>query len=123
MGIMGDNNTTIGELKDLIKKFNKDRDWDKFHKAKDLSIGISTEAAELLEHFIYKSDEEIEGFFKENKRAEIEDELADVLWNTLMFAEKYNIDISTVLKKKMEKTALKYPINKAKGSNKKYTEL
>ena len=120
---MNDNKTTIKELKDLIHEFNAERDWDQFHNAKDLAIGISTEAAEVLEHFIYKTDAEIEELFKGKKRVEIEDEIADVLWGTLMFAERYDIDLSSVLKKKMSKTALKYPINKAKGSNKKYTEL
>ena len=120
---MEDDKRTIKELKTLIKEFNKDRDWDKFHNAKDLAIAISTEAAEILEHFIYKSNEEIEDLFKGKKRTEIEDEVADVLWATLMLAERYNIDLSSALKKKIEKTALKYPINKARGSNKKYTEL
>ena len=120
---MGDDSTTIKELKDMVHKFNVERDWDQFHIAKDLAIGISTEAAEVLEHFIYKTDAEIEELFKGEKRTEIEDEIADVLWGTLMFAERYYIDLSSALKKKMSKTALKYPINKAKGSNKKYTEL
>ena len=118
-----DSDTTIEELKAHITKFNADRDWDQFHNAKDLAIAISTEAAEVLEHFIYKSNDEVEAVFKGSKKTEIEDEVADVLWATLMLAERYNIDLSSALKKKIEKTALKYPINKARGSNKKYTEL
>ncbi len=120
---MNDNKTTIKELKDLIHEFNAERDWDQFHNAKDLAIGISTEAAEVLEHFIYKTDVEIEELFKGKKRVEIEDEIADVLWNTLLLVERYDIDLSSALKKKMEKTAKNYPIDKAKGSKKKYTEL
>jgi NTP pyrophosphatase (non-canonical NTP hydrolase) len=121
--MMEDDKTTVKELKQLIQKFNKDRDWDQFHNAKDLGIAIATEAAELLEHFIYKSGAELEDLFKGEKREEVDDEIADVLWATLMFAERYDIDISNALKKKIDKTALKYPINKARGSNKKYTEL
>ena len=118
-----DSNTTIEELKIRIKKFNADRDWDQFHNAKDLAIAISTEAAEVLEHFIYKSNDEVEAIFEGNKKTDIEDELADVFWTVLMLCERYNIDLSDSLKKKMEKTAKKYPIDKAKGSNKKYNEL
>jgi NTP pyrophosphatase (non-canonical NTP hydrolase) len=120
---MEDDKATIKQLKSIISTFNKDRDWDQFHNAKDLAIAISTEAAEVLEHFIYKSNEEIEDLFKGKERLEIENEVADVLWVTLMLAERYNIDLSAALKKKIEKTALKYPIDKAKGSNKKYDEL
>ncbi len=118
-----DSNTTIEDLKTLIKEFNSDRDWDQFHNAKDLAIAISTEAAEVLEHFVYKSNEEVEAIFKGTKKSEIEDEVADVFWTVLMLCERYNIDLSDSLKKKMEKTAKKYPIEKARGSNKKYNEL
>ncbi len=118
-----DSDTTIEDLKAHIKKFNADRDWDQFHNAKDLAIAISTEAAEVLEHFIYKSNDEVEAIFKGNKKVEIEDEVADVFWAVLMLCEKYDIDLSDSLRKKMGKTAKKYPIEKAKGSNKKYNEL
>lgn len=118
-----DSDTTLEDLKALIKKFNADRDWDQFHNAKDLAIAISTEAAEVLEHFIYKSNAEVDEIFKGSKKTDIEDEVADVFWSVLMLCERYDIDLSESLKKKMEKTAKKYPIDKARGSNKKYTEL
>ena len=118
-----DSNTTINDLKSSVKKFNAERDWDQFHNAKDLAIAISTEAAEVLEHFIYKSSDEVEAVFRGSKRTEVEDEVADVFWAVLMLCEKYDIDLSDALRKKMEKTAKNYPIEKAKGSNKKYTEL
>ncbi len=121
--MVDDGKTTIEELKNLIKKFNADRDWDQFHNAKDLAIEISNEASEILEHFVYKTSEEIEELFKGRKRGEIEEEVADVLWATLTLAERYGIDLSSTLKKKMKKTALKYPVEKARGSNKKYNEL
>ena len=120
---MNDNKTTIKELKSLAHEFNMERDWDQFHNAKDLAIDISVEAAEILEHFIYKTNTEVDELFRSKKRGEIEDEVADVLWGTLMLAEKYDIDLAKALGKKMEKTAQKYPVDKAKGSNKKYTEL
>ncbi|MHA1874295.1 MAG: nucleotide pyrophosphohydrolase [Candidatus Heimdallarchaeaceae archaeon] len=117
-----DNTTTIQELKEKIKKFCEEREWDKFHNAKDLSIGIITEAAELLEIFRWKSNKEVEELFK-TRRGDIEDELSDVLYFVLRLAQKYGIDLSDSLARKLAKNEKKYPIKKSKGSNKKYTEL
>ncbi|MBU2639082.1 MAG: nucleotide pyrophosphohydrolase [Nanoarchaeota archaeon] len=118
-----DASTNIHELKEKIKKFCEDRDWDQYHGAKELAIGITTEASELLDIFRFKSEEEIEEMFKTEKREHISEEMADTLYFLLRFAQKYNIDLTTELNKKMEKNHLKYPIDKSKGSNKKYTEL
>ena len=117
-----DKTSTLDMLKEDVRRFNKERDWDQFHGAKDLAIAISLEAAEVLEPFVYKSEKQIAEIMNGKKRADIEDELADVFWAVLMFAEKYEIDLSEALKKKMGKTALKYPVERARGSNKKYTE-
>ncbi len=117
-----DGNTTISELKREVRRFNRERDWDQFHGAKDLAIAISLEAAEVLEPFVYKSDKQADEIMKGRKRPEIEDEIADVFWAVIMFAERYEVDLSTALRKKMKKTALRYPIERARGSNKKYTE-
>lgn len=120
---MDDKDTTITELKKKTRKFTDDREWDQFHNAKDIAIAIVNEASEILEHFVYKSNEEVENMFKDSKkREEVEDEVADTIWAIMMLAERYDIDISTALDKKLKKTALKYPIEKAKGINKKYTE-
>ena len=119
-----DSKTSIQELKDKIKKLSEDRDWDQFHGAKDLAIGVATEAAELLEIFRFKSDKEIEEFFNNPvKREEIEDEMSDVFSFILRFAQKYNLDLSEAFFRKNAKTEKKYPIEKSKGSNKKYNEL
>lgn len=119
-----DHKTNLEELKNRVKKFCEDRDWDQYHGAKDLAIGIITESSELLEHFRFKSEKEIEGLFEDSKkRQEISEEMADILYFLLRLAQKYNIDISTELEKKIKKNELKYPIEKSKGSNKKYTEL
>ncbi len=118
-----DNKTTIEELKDKIKHFCEVRDWDQFHNAKDLAIGIVTEASELLDQFRFKSNEEIENLFKSQEtRNKISDELADVLYFVLRLAQKYQIDLADEFERKMRKNELKYPIEKAKGLNKKYTE-
>lgn len=117
-----DNEITIHQLKDKVRKFCEDRQWDQYHNAKDLAIGIITEAAELLDHFRFKSEGEIDNLFN-SKRQEIAEELADIFYFVLRLSQKYNIDLSSELLKKLEKNELKYPINKSKGSNKKYTEF
>jgi NTP pyrophosphatase (non-canonical NTP hydrolase) len=118
-----DDKTNIKELKELVREFCEERDWDQYHNAKDLAIGIITESSELLEHFRFKSGNEVDDLFKEKfKKEEVSEELADVLFFVLRFAEKYHIDLSEELKKKLQKNAQKYPIEKSKGSNKKYSE-
>jgi len=119
-----DNKTNIHELKEIVNKFVEDRDWGKFHSPKELSIGIITEASELLEKFRFKSDKEIEELLNSpNKKEEISEEIADVLYFLLRFSHLYDIDLSTAMKDKIKKNELRYPIEKSKGSNKKYNEL
>lgn len=119
-----DDKTNIQELKDTVKKFCEERDWGKFHSAKELAIGIITESSELLEHFRFKSEKEIEEMFNNpEKAAKISEEMADVFYFLLRLSEHYNIDLKTAFDKKMEQNAKKYPVEKAKGSNKKYNEL
>jgi|SRR3989339_1132507 len=116
--------TNLKELKEKIKRFCEDRDWDQYHNAKDLAIGIITESAELLEQFRFKSEKEIEGMFIDPiKRKEICEEVADILYFILRLAERYDIDLANELNEKMKKNEEKYPVEKAKGLNKKYTEL
>ena len=119
-----DSERKILEIKELIKEYCEERDWDQFHGAKDLAVALSIEASELLEHFRFKSKEEVEELFKNlKKREEIEDEMADILYFLFRLAQKYDIDISEAFDRKMEINKNKYPIDKAKGSNKKYNEL
>lgn len=119
-----DSKTNIKELKDQIQRFCEARDWDQYHNAKDLAIGIITESSELLEHFRFKSHQEIEEMFQNpEKREKISEEMADVLYFLLRLAQRYEIDLTVELKKKMEKNEKKYPLEKARGSNKKYTEF
>lgn len=118
-----DNKTNISLLKDKIKEFCEKRDWDQYHNPKDLAIGIITEASELLEIFRFKSEKEIEEMFNTQKRNEISEEVADIFYFLLRLAQKYNIDLTTELNKKIEKNEKRYPVEKAKGSNKKYSEL
>jgi len=118
-----DDKTTVNELKEKIKKFCEERDWDQYHDAKNLAIGIITEASELLEHFRFKSEKEVEEMFKnKDKRENISEEAADVLYFVLRLAQKYDIDLTAELNKKLEKNEKRYNVEKFKGSNKKYTE-
>ena len=115
--------TTIEELQDRIKKFCDERDWEQYHNAKDLAIGIITEAGELLHNLRFKSNEEVDEILKNpEKRQEISGELADILYFVLRLAQKYDIDIAVEFERKMQKNEKRYPINKAKGLNKKYDE-
>ncbi len=112
----------IAELQNQIRKFCDDRDWDQFHNLKDLSISLNLEASEVLEHFQWKKNEEIDSHIK-NHADEVGEELADVLYWVLLIANKSNIDLSDAFAQKMAKNEKKYPVHKAKGTHKKYTEL
>ena len=121
---MDDDTAQVIELKQMVRQFSEDRNWDQFHNAKELAIGIVTEASELLEKFRFKSEAEVDGLFGNEITAKgIRDELADVFYFALRFAQKYDIDISRSLKEKIEQNAEKYPVDKARGSNKKYNEF
>lgn len=119
-----DNHTTIEQLKEEVRKFCEERDWDQFHQPKDLAIGIITEASELLEHFRFKSEEEIKSVLKDKTiKKEISEEMADILYFLLRFSQMNGIDLSQSFTEKMKKNRDRYPIEKAKGSNKKYNQL
>ena len=109
-------------LTQAITKFRDERDWKQFHNPKDLAISLSLEASEVLEHFQWKSREEIEKHVEEHKE-EIGEELADVLYWVLLLSNDCQIDIVDAFKQKMIKNSLKYPIEKARGSHAKYTQL
>ncbi len=106
---------TLEQILDEIDRFNKQRDWDQFHSPANLAKSIAIEAGELLEHFQFDTS----GF---NKEATCE-ELADVLAYALMMCQQLDVDPCAIIHDKMQKNAAKYPVAKAKGSNKKYSEL
>jgi NTP pyrophosphatase (non-canonical NTP hydrolase) len=116
--------TTLEDLQLKVKNFCEVRDWDQFHSPKDLAIWVSTEAAELLEHFRFQSDEQSLALLSEpHTKEEIEDELADVLFFVLRFSQRFDVDLTSALLRKIEKSERKYPVEKAKGKNTKYTKL
>lgn len=121
---MVDDETTLGTLKSLVAQFCADRDWDRFHGAKDLAIGAVTEAAELLELMRFKSEPEIDTLLADpDGRRRIEHEVADVLFFILRLAQRYDIDLATAFRAKLALNAERYPVDKARGSNRKYSEL
>ncbi len=113
---------TIKDLQAEVVKFRDDRDWKQFHRPKDLAISVSLEAAELLEHFQWKTDEEINDYIKANKE-EIADELADVFNYLLLMSHNLEIDLLESLRNKINKNAKKYPVSKSKGVSTKYNKL
>ena len=105
-----DNNTTVTDLKMRVFDFFFLRHWNKSHNPKDLSIGISTEANELMDLFRFKSNDQMKEMMKdEKKRERIGEELADTLIFSLRFAEMYSFDIDEIIRDKMIKNAVKYP--------------
>ena len=104
------------EIIQALLKFRNERDWEQFHNSKDLALAINVEAGELLELFLWKSASEA-------NEEKIKEELADVFAFAFMLAEKYNFDVKEIVLEKIRRNAEKYPIEKAKGSAKKYNEL
>lgn len=115
---------TVQELMNLVKDFCRIREWEKFHNPKDLAIGLSTEANELLELFRFKTNTQMAEMMENpEKRKSIEGELADVLFFLLRFSEMYGFDMEQCLIDKIKKNNERYPVSKVKGKNLKYNEL
>ena len=107
------------ETIDKVLAFRDERDWKQYHTPKDLAISLSLEAAELLEVFQWSgSDLECR-----DKLPELREELADVLMYAISLADRLDLDLDEIIQEKVKKNAEKYPVEKAKGSAKKYTEL
>lgn len=113
----------LDELMQKVKQFCEERDWDQYHNPKDLAIGLSTESNELLDIFRFKSEDQMREMMKDiSKREAISEELSDVFFFLLRFSQMYGFDMKEGLEQKIEKNNQKYPVDKAKGSNLKYTE-
>ena len=101
-------------LRDMLRKFVAERDWDKFHSPKNLAMALSVEASELLEHFQWLTEEQSRRLAPE-KLAQVRDEMADVLVYLVRLADKLDVDLLDAAAKKIEKNALKYPADKVRG--------
>ena len=114
----------LDDMISMVVSFCEERDWDQYHNPKDLAIGISTEAGELLDLFRFRNGSESRQLVEsEGSREMVSDELADVLFFVLRFAQMNGIDLREALRSKISKNAEKYPVDRAKGSNRKYSEL
>jgi dCTP diphosphatase len=114
--------TTIEELIRLATRFRDEREWRQFHTPKELAIQLMLESAELLELMQWKNGGELIAQL-ENRREEVADELADVMHSVVLIADEMGIDLGDAFKQKMRKNAAKYPVEKARGSSKKYDQL
>ena len=104
------------EIINALLKFRDERDWGQFHNPKDLALAINVEAAELLELFLWKNHDEV-------NKEKLKEELADVFAFAFLLAEKYGFDVKQIILDKMEINSNKYPLEKSKGTSKKYNEL
>jgi NTP pyrophosphatase (non-canonical NTP hydrolase) len=104
------------EIIQALLKFRNERDWDQFHNPKDLALAISIESAELLELFLWKNAEDA-------NTEKVKEELADVFSFAFLLAEKYGFDVKEIVLDKIKSNGMKYPVEKAKGTSKKYTDL
>jgi NTP pyrophosphatase (non-canonical NTP hydrolase) len=119
---MNDDTLTLGRAKKSVEQFVAERDWQKFHSPKNLSMNIAAEAAELMEFFLWVESADSMSKLDE-KRREIEDEVADILMGLLNFCNACNIDLGGAFLAKLESTKKKYPIDKVKGRAVKYTDI
>lgn len=122
---LADSTTTVAELKSRILAFAQERDWEKFHTLKNLSMALAAEAGELMEHFLWVEGAEASAaaLALPSRRQKIEEELADVIIYALEFANISGLDVSGAIERKMRVNAQKYPVEKARGNATKYTEL
>jgi NTP pyrophosphatase (non-canonical NTP hydrolase) len=104
------------EITEALIEFRNERDWEQFHNPKDLALAISIESGELLELFLWKNANDA-------NTEKIKEELADVFAYAFLLAEKYQLDVKDIVLEKIRKNAEKYPVEKAKGTAKKYDEL
>jgi len=115
----------MGEIKEItekIKKFRDERDWRQFHNHKDMALSLMLEAAEVLEHFQWKSIQEVDQHAQEC-RTEIADELADVAMYLFELSDNLGISLPQAIALKMDKNSKKYPVEKSRGKHTKYNKL
>lgn len=112
----------LKKLRDHLRNFASDREWDQFHSPKNLAIALSVEASELLEHFQWMSEDQSRSISAEDL-FKVRKEMADVLLYLIRLADKLDTDLIEVAQIKLLENAEKYPIEKARGTSKKYTDL
>ena len=111
----------LNQLKKRLRQFAAERDWDQFHSPKNLSMALIAEAAELVEHFQWLTEDQSQTLASD-KLAEVELELADIQLYLIRLADKLNVDLLAAVDKKLALNEQKYPADKVRGSSKKYSE-
>ena len=115
---------TLAEILAAVARFRDDRDWAQFHTPKNLAAAISIEAAELQERFLWKTDAEVDRDLADAaKRAGVAEEIADVVMFAMLLADRLGLDLAEAITAKLAANAAKYPVELARGSARKYTEL
>jgi len=112
----------LDQIMHRLREFTHARDWEQFHSPKNLSMALSAEVAEILEHFQWLTEEQSNNL-PQDKLAEVEMELADTLIYLIRLADRLDIDLLKAAKNKIDINEQKYPVDKARGNAKKYTEL
>src|SRR5690606_25579346 len=110
------NSKSINAVIEKVVAFRNERDWEKFHNGKDLAICLNCESSELLELFLWKDADQV-------NKDKLKEELADVLYSAFLLIDKYELDVDAIISEKLRSNAEKYPVEKSRGSNRKYTEL
>jgi NTP pyrophosphatase (non-canonical NTP hydrolase) len=113
---------SVAEITAEIRAFRDARDWMQFHNPKELAVAITAEAGELLQHFVWQSPEQSERRVVE-RRDRIADEIADVGLLLFELADNLGLDLAAEMRAKLARNEARYPVGKARGSNKKYNEL
>ena len=108
-------------LRDKLRKFAEERDWDQFHSPKNLSMALMVEVAELMEHFQWLTETQ-SGELDAGRKAVVAEELADILLYLVRLSDKLGVNLPEAALHKLEKNAAKYPAEKVRGSSKKYSE-
>ena len=114
--------TDLESLRDQLRTFASERDWDQFHSPKNLAAALAVEASELLEHFQWLTEAQSQQLPPETLN-EVSNEVADVLLYLIRISDKLGIDLIAAANAKIVLNAEKYPVEKARGSSRKYTEL
>ena len=112
----------LDDLVNRLKKFADERDWEQFHSPKNLAMALSVEVAEILELFQWLTEEQTKNI-SPDKIEKVKEEIGDVQIYLVRLADQFGIDPLQAAEDKIKKNELKYPVNKSKGSAKKYTEL
>ena len=120
--MLGGMNDSISQLTARIQAFVDARDWRQFHNPKDLAVAICAESGELMQHFVWQQPDQVDARTRDH-RAEISSEIADVAILLFELADNLGLDIGEVIQEKIDHNEIRYPVEKARGNNRKYNEF